>query len=116
MFAQFLAAKDLCRVDILGAIPTVACWRLTFLPRYLVEEDVERLLDSCDRSAAVGKRDRAILLLLARLGLLAGDIVHLRVQDIDWQNGWIHVNGKNHREVRLPLSKEVGLHLTSFAA
>lgn len=114
MFVRFLAAKDLCRVDLLGAIPTVACWRLTSLPRYLAEEDVERLIDSCDLSAAVGKRDRAILLLLARLGLRAGDIVHLGLQDIDWQNGWIHVSGKNRRETRLPLSKEVGRAIVSY--
>lgn len=114
MFVRFLAAKDFCRVDLLGAVPTVACWRLASLPRYLAEEDVERLIDSCNRSAAVGKRDRAILLLLARLGLRAGDIVHLRLQDIDWQNGWIHVSGKNRREARLPLSKEVGRAIVSY--
>jgi site-specific recombinase XerD len=114
MFVRFLASKDLCRVDLLGAVPTVACWRLASLPRYLAEEDVERLIDSCNGSAAVGKRDRAILLLLARLGLRAGDIVHLRLQDIDWQNGWIHVSGKTRREARLPISKEVGRAIVSY--
>jgi len=80
----------------------------------LTEQHVERLIGSCNRSAAVGKRDRAILLLLARLGLRAGDIVHLRLQDIDWQNGWIHVSGKNRQEARLPLSKEVGRAIVSY--
>jgi site-specific recombinase XerD len=114
MFVRFLAAKDLCSVELLGAVPTVACWRLASLPRYLMEQDVERLIGSCNRSVAVGKRDRAILLLLARLGLRAGDIVHLRLQDIDWQNGGIYVSGKNRREARLPLSKEVGRAIVSY--
>jgi integrase/recombinase XerD len=104
MFLRFLIAEGRCRAGLLGAIPALPHWRLTSLPRYLPPEDVERLIASCDRSSPVGKRDRAILLLLARLGLRAGDIVQLRLQDITWKDAWIHVSGKSRREARLPLS------------
>ena len=65
-------------------------------------------------SCAVGRRDRAILLLLARLGLRAGDIVHLRLGDLDWQAAWIRVSGKGRRETRLPLTQEVGDALVTY--
>jgi site-specific recombinase XerD len=62
----------------------------------------------------VGKRDRAILLLLARLGLRAGDIVHLHLSDLDWQGAWVEVCGKSRRQTRLPLTQEVGDALVSY--
>ncbi len=114
MFLRFLIAEGRCRAGLLGAIPTLPHWRLTSLPRYLPEEDIERLIASCDLSSPVGKRDRAILLLLARLGLRAGDIVQLRLQDIDWKGAWIHVSGKNRREARLPLNLEVGRAIVAY--
>jgi integrase/recombinase XerD len=114
MFLRLLVAEGRCHAGLLGAIPTLAHWRLTSLPRYLQPEDVERLIAACDLSSPVGKRDRAILLLLARLGLRAGDIVHLRLQDIDWKGGWILVSGKSRRETRLPLSHEVGRAIVAY--
>jgi site-specific recombinase XerD len=108
MFLRFLIAEGRCRPDLLGAIPVVAHWRLAALPRYLPAEDVERLISSCEQSSPVGIRDRAILLLLSRLGLRAGDIVQMRLQDIDWKGAWIQVSGKNRRQTRLPLNQEVG--------
>jgi integrase/recombinase XerD len=113
MFLRFLIAEGLCRADLLGAIPVVAHWRLAALPRYLPAEDVERLITSCEPSL-VGIRDRAILLLLARLGLRAGDIVQMRLQDIDWKGAWIQVSGKNRRPTRLPLNQEVGDAIVSY--
>lgn len=108
MFLRFLIAEGRCRASLLAAIPVLAHWRLSSLPRYLPPEDVECLIDSCNLSSPVGKRDRAILLLLARLGLRAGDIVQLRLHDIDWKGAWIHVSGKSRRQTRLPLTQEVG--------
>jgi site-specific recombinase XerD len=108
MFVRFLIAGDCCAVGLEGAIPTLAHWRLAALPRYLQPEEVERLIASCNPGSPVGRRDRAILLLLARLGLRAGDIVHLRLSDIDWKEAWIHVCGKGRRHTRLPLTQEVG--------
>jgi len=114
MFLRFLIAEGRCRAGLLGAIPTLAHWRLSALPRYLPPQDVERLIGCCDLSSPVGKRDRAILLLLARLGLRAGDIVQLRLQDIDWKEAWVRVSGKSHHQTRLPLTQEVGEALVTY--
>ncbi len=114
MFLRFLIAEGRCRAGLLGAIPTLAHWRLSALPRYLPPEDVERIIRACDVSSPMGKRDRAILLLLARLGLRAGDIVQMRLHDIDWKGAWIHVSGKSRRQTRLPLTQEVGEALVAY--
>jgi len=114
MFLRFLIAEGQCAVGLDAAIPTVAHWRLASLPRYLPPEDVERLIASCDRASVVGRRDRAILLLLARLGLRAGDIVHLRLSDFDWKDASVHVCGKGRRPTRLPLTKEVGRAIVAY--
>jgi site-specific recombinase XerD len=108
MFVRFLIADGQCAVGLDAAIPTLAHWRLAALPRFLDQNDVERVIASCDPASPVGRRDRAILLLLARLGLRAGDVAHLRLRDIDWQGAWIYVCGKSRRQTRLPLSREVG--------
>jgi len=114
MFLRFPIAEGYCRAGLLGAIPVVPHWRLTSLPRHLPPEDVERLIASCDPSSPIGKRDRAILLLLARLGLRAGDIVQMRLQDIDWKGAWVQVSGKSRRQTRLPLTQEVGQALAAY--
>jgi len=108
VFLRFLIANGQCAVGLDDAIPNLAHWRLASLPRYLPPEDVERLIASCDRASPVGLRDRAILLLLARLGLRAGDIVHLCLSDINWKEASIQVCGKGRRYARLPLTQEVG--------
>jgi integrase/recombinase XerD len=114
MFLRFLIAEGRCASELEAAIPILAHWRLAALPRYLQAEDVERLIGSCDPQSAVGRRNRAILLLLARLGLRAGDIVQLRLSDIDWKGAWIHVCGKGRRQTRLPLTQEVGQALVAY--
>ena len=114
MFVRFLIAEGHCAVGLDAAIPRVAHWRLAVLPRSLPPDDVERVIASCDRASSVGRRDRAILLLLARLGLRAGDVAHLRLRDIDWQEAWIHVRGKSRHEARLPLSREVGQAIVDY--
>jgi site-specific recombinase XerD len=114
MLLRFLIAEGRCASDLDGAIPVLVHRRLSSLPRYLSADDVERVIASCDRASAVGQRDRAILLLLARLGLRAGDIVHLRLRDIDWKAAWIHVSGKSRRETRLPLTQELGNALVTY--
>ena len=114
MFVRFLIAEGRCTSGLENAVPTLAHWRLASLPRYFSEADVERLMASCDLTSPVGRRDRAILLLLARLGLRAGDIVQLRLSDIDWKDASIRVCGKGHREARLPLTQEVGQALVAY--
>jgi len=108
MFLRFLIVDGKCADDLDAAIPVLAHWRLSSLPRYLQEEEVERIIRTCDPSTPVGSRNRAILLLLARLGLRAGDIVQLRLGDINWKDAEIQVSGKGRRQTRLPLTQEVG--------
>lgn len=113
-FLRFLIADGRCAAGLDASIPTLAHWRLTALPRYLQSEDVERVIGSCDPTTAMGARDRAILLLLARLGLRAGDIVRLRLADIDWKEADIHVAGKGRCQALLPLTQEVGDAIVTY--
>lgn len=85
MFVRFLIAEGKCATGLDAAIPVLAHWRLSSLPQYLQPEQVEGIITSCDLNTPVGRRDRTILLLLARLGLRAGDVVKLRLGDIDWE-------------------------------
>lgn len=114
MFLRFLIAAGKCAAGLEAAIPVLPHWRLAVLPRYFQAEEVERLIASCNPSSSVGRRDRAILLLLARLGLRAGDIVQLRLGDIDWKGAWVQVSGKSRRQTRLPLTQEVGKALVAY--
>jgi len=114
MFLRFLIAEGKCAVGLEAAIPVVAQWRLSSLPRYLQSEEVERVIASCDKGSPVGRRDRAILLLLARLGLRAGDIVQLRLADIDWKGAWICVTGKSRRQTQFPLTRELGQAIVDY--
>jgi integrase/recombinase XerD len=108
MFLRYLIANGRCRTGMDDAVPTFAMWRLSTLPRYLPSADVERVIAACHRDTAVGLRDRAAILLLARLGLRAGDILNMDLSDIDWMHASVRVSGKSHTEVRLPLTQEVG--------
>ena len=108
MFLRYLIATGQCSSYLLAAIPTFAHWRLSSMPRYLPAIDVERIIEACDSSTLLGARDRAILLLLARLALRAGDIVVLQLIDINWDEASFSFTGKGRREARLPLTQEVG--------
>ena len=107
-FLRFLAAQGKCAPHLDRAVPAIREWKLSALPRYLEAHDVERVIASCDQTRPQGIRDRAVLLLLARLGLRAGDIVALRLDDLDWSHGRVRVRGKGKKEVRLPLPQDVG--------
>lgn len=113
-YLRFLAAHGTCRPWLDRAVPTVPQWRLSALPRYLPPADVERLIASCDLTKPHGIRDKAILLLLARLGLRAGDILDMHLDDIAWNEGTLRVRGKGRREVRLPLPQDAGDALLDY--
>jgi len=108
MFLRYLSVEGHCSADLIAAVPKVAHWRLSTLPRYLPAETVEKVIATCNLETPLGKRDRAILLLLARLGLRAGDVVGLRLVDIDWEGSRVRVIGKGRRETWLPLPQDVG--------
>ncbi len=113
-FLRFLIAVGHCSPELTYAIPTVASWRLASLPRYLSAEAIEGMLASCERTTLIGLRDRAVLLLLARLGLRAGDVAALQLTDIDWRAGTVQVTGKTRRQTRLPLPQEVGEAILAY--
>ena len=113
-FLRYLAVTGRCRPGLDAAILPVASWRRASLPRYVSADSVQRIIDACDATRPEGARDRAILLLLARLGLRGGDIVRLGVRDIDWAAARVRVVGKGRREVRLPLPQEVGDALLAY--
>jgi len=108
MFLRFLIARGNCATGLDYAIPTVARWRLAVLPKYLPSNEVERLIHSCDPASSLGARDRAILLLIARLGLRASDVSALMFRDLRWSDAALIVSGKNRCETRLPLPQDVG--------
>ena len=114
MYLRFLAATGVCSPALIGAIPRIPQWQLSALPRYILNDDVERVIASCDTTTARGLRDRAILLLLARLALRAGDVANLDLHDIDWDNALIHVAGKTRRTVALPLPQDAGDALLAY--
>ena len=107
-YLRFLAAANLCPPGLEHAVPLVPQWRLSSLPRYLSPQQVALLIASCADCGARGIRDCAILLLLSRLGLRAGDILEMRLGDIDWSSGTLRVKGKGLRETRLPLPQDAG--------
>lgn len=107
-FLRFLVAEGRVHSGIQHCVPTVPQWRLSSLPRYLEAPDVERVVKSCDLTTGHGLRDRAILLLLARLGLRAGDVLRMTLDDLDWRGGTLRVRGKGRRKARLPLPQDVG--------
>lgn len=114
MFLRFLISQGKCPASLYASVPSLAHWRLSALPRYLQPAQVEKIIASADLRTSLGSRNRAILLLLARLGLRAGDIVRLRFSDIDWKEGTISVSGKGRRATVLPLSQEVGQALAAY--
>jgi site-specific recombinase XerD len=108
MYMRYLASQGKCHPGLDQAIPAVASWRLASLPRSLPAADVERILSACDGASPMGRRDRAIILLMARLGLRASDVACMCLDDVDWKDGSILVSGKSRQQARLPLPQEVG--------
>jgi len=96
------------------AAPSVAGWRLSGLPKGLEPAQLRRLLAACDRRTPTGRRDYAIMLLLSRLGLRAGEVAGLGLDDIDWRHGELTIVGKGNRGERLPLPAGVGAAITAY--
>ena len=114
---RFLHVEGLVGEPLVGAVPSPAGWGLTGLPKALKPDEVDSLLASCDRRTPTGRRDFAILTLLARLGLRVGEVAALRLEDINWRRGEIILRGKGNRHDALPLPADVGqavvVYLTS---
>jgi len=113
-FFRYLFQKGELQADLAASLPTVANWRLSTVPRYMTAEEVERVLKACPCRTAMDRRDYAILLLLARLGLRAGEVVALQIEDINWRAGEFLVRGKGKLHERMPLPADVGEALASY--
>lgn len=113
-FLRYLTVEGRWQAGLDAAVPAYAHWQLADMPRYLSAEQVSRLIAACDGETTACRRDRAIVLLLARLGLRAGDVAQLRLVDIEWQTGSLRVTGKSRYEVRLPLPQDVGNAIAAY--
>ena len=113
-FLRFARYRGDIEKDLAASIPAVANWKQSILPRALPSGQVDQVLKSVNRKTAIGRRDYAILLILARLGLRAGEIRALTLDDLDWQEGLITVRGKAGRFSQLPLPKDVGAAIADY--
>jgi integrase/recombinase XerD len=113
-FFRFLVLCGQTTRDFSYSVPTVRKYRQAVVPSFLKPDEVERVLEATDRSTLSGRRDHAILLLLARLGLRAGEIVSLELDDIRWRAGEIVVRGKGQMVDHLPLLADVGEALAQY--
>lgn len=110
-YARFCGEVD---VDLAAAVPVVADWSMASIPRAIAPDQVRRLLASIDRRTATGRRDYAIVLLLARLGLRSGEVASLQLDSIDWQAGRLSVHGKSGYRNELPLPADVGRAIAAY--
>jgi integrase/recombinase XerD len=113
-FLRFARYRGDIDKDLAACVPAVANWTLSTIPRALPPEQVKQVLASVDRKTVVGRRDYAILLILARLGLRASEIRTLTLEDLDWQEGLITVRGKAGRYSQLPLPDDVGAAIADY--
>jgi site-specific recombinase XerD len=111
---RFLRFRGDLKHDLAGAVLTVPNWRLTSLPKSLTAKEVRRLLGQCDQTTATGQRNFTIMLILARLGLRAREIVLMTLDDIDWEAGEVVIRGKGSRQDRMPLPRDVGRAMATY--
>ena len=113
-FLRYLRYKGLIDTELDTTVPTVARWALSSLPKHLPAVEVQRVLDCCDQTTSTGRRNYAILLLLARLGLRAGEVAGLNLEDIDWESARITIRGKGGVWAQLPLPADVGPAIAKY--
>ena len=113
-FLRYARYRGDITLDLAAAVPTVANWSMTTIPRAIAANQVRRLLAGIDRRTAAGRRDYAILLLLARLGLRASEVAFLELDDIDWKSGRLLVSGKGGQRTELPLPTDVGEAIVEY--
>ncbi len=111
--SRFLYLTGRTPLALATAVPPIAGWRETGVPVGLSPQQVQQLLDGCERTSAIGARDFAILMLVARLGLRSAEVARLELGDIDWRAGELVVRGKARRRDRLPLASDVGEALSA---
>ena len=113
-FLRYIRARGEIEHDLAAAVPTVPNWSMTSIPRGIAVDQVRQLLAGIDRGTATGRRDYAILLLLARLGLRSSEVVFLELDDIDWVAGKLRIRAKGSQSLELPLPAEVGKAIAGY--
>jgi site-specific recombinase XerD len=113
-FLRYLHHKGLNPAPLAGCVPSIRQWKLAHLPTYLSAEQVQNVLDGCDRATATGRRDYAILTMLTKLGLRANEVASLTLDDIDWRSGEIRVRAKGRQGVVIPMPPDVGAAIVAY--
>lgn len=113
-FLRYLHHAGLNPHALDGCVPRIRDWKLVSLPTYLSAAQVQRVLDCCDRASAIGRRDYAILMLLAKLGLRADEVATLSLNDIDWRGGEMLVHAKGRQRARMPIPADVGVAVVGY--
>ena len=113
-FLRYLRLRGLIAVDLAACVPKAANWALAQLPVFLRADQVTLVLKRCDRKSAIGRRDYAVLLLLARLGLRAGEVAALTLDQIDWPHGVLTLRGKGGQWTQMPLPQDVGEAIADY--
>lgn len=113
-FVGYLRLSGLCGSKLAGAVPSVAHWKLSHLPKVLNDEELRGLIGSFDRRTALGRRNYAIVQCLVWLGLRASEAAHLSLDDIDWRSGTVRLTGKQRRVRLLPLPAELGSAIAGY--
>jgi integrase/recombinase XerD len=113
-FLRYLHLTERVNQDLSGAMPPIACWRLSNVPKHLTTEDLQRVLHVPDRKTPVGRRDYAVLLLLARLGLRANEVASLEIDDFNWAQGQVVVHGKGGRQDLMPIPQDIGAAIIAY--
>ena len=102
-FLRYLHHSGLNPLALAGCVPSIREWKLASLPTYLSAAQVQKALDGCDRATALGRRDYAILMMLAKLGMRADEVATLTLDDIDWRSGEMLVRAKGRQRARMPI-------------
>jgi integrase len=113
-FLHYARYRGDITLDLAAAVPVVANWSMPSIPRAISPDQTRKLLASIDRRSAIGRRDYAILLLLARLGLRLGEVTFLELEDIDWSAGRLTVRGNRGQRNDLPLPVDVGKAIAAY--
>ncbi|MEQ9151775.1 MAG: site-specific integrase [Parvibaculum sp.] len=113
-FLRYLHHKGLNAQPLATCVPSIRRWRFASLPTYLSAAQVQAVLGACDRTTALGRRDYAILLMLAKLGLRASEVATIALDDIDWRSGEMLIHAKGRQRARMPLPPEVGAAIVAY--
>jgi site-specific recombinase XerD len=113
-FLRYLHHKRVTRLALADCVPSIRRWKLATLPSYLSAAQVQKVLDGCNRATAMGRRDYAILMLLAKLGLRAGEVATLTLDDIDWRSGEMLIRAKGRQRAQMPMPPDAGAAVVAY--